>query len=92
MQAFGTNTLKSNHNSICTRIVFQILDIVVEKEASDAKRAKMEKYIDANCKELHLDNLDKSTLRYIAGASLHSVRNKLEKMSMNSIMSNKYKA
>ena len=72
-KAFGTNRLKSNHNSICTRIVFQILDIVAEKEASDAKRAKMEKYIDANCKELHLDNLDKSTLRYIAGASLHSV-------------------
>ena len=51
----------------------------------------MEKYIDENCKELSLDDLDKSTLRYITGAAIHSVRHKLEKMSINSVMNNRYK-
>ena len=91
-KAFGLQTLKSNQNAICTRIFFDVLEIVAEKEASNVKRQQMEKYIEENCKELSLDDSDKSTLRYIAGAANHAVHHKLEKMSMNSIMNNNYKA
>ena len=90
-KAFGMQKLKSNQNAICTRIFFDVLEIVAEKEASNVKRQQMDKYIE-NCKELSLDDLDKSTLRYIGGATIHAVRHKLEKMSMNSIMNNNYKA
>ena len=91
-KAFGMQSVKYNTNAICTRIFFDILNIVAEKEARNVKHLQMEKYINDNCKEMNLDDLDKSTLRYIAGAAIHAVRHKLEKMSVNSIMNNSYKA
>ena len=82
LKAFKTKTLHSNENAICTRIYFNLLEIIVEKEAKVVKQTKLDEILSAqNISHEHMDNLDKGTLRYIAGASIHHVREKLEKLT-----------
>ena len=88
LKAFKSKSLKSNENAICTRIYFNLLEIIVAKEATVIKQTKIDEMLNAeNTTELQLDSLDKSSLRYIAGACIHHVREKLEKLTMNSPMS-----
>ena len=42
--------------------------------------------------DYNMDSLDTSSLRYIAGACIHSVKNFLANLSLSQIMSNTYKA
>ena len=92
MDAFDCRQLKANHNAICTRVYFDLLQIISKQEATTLKLAKVEEYIASNCTTVNLDDLDKSTIRYIGGAAIHSVRQKLERMSMSSLMNKEYEA
>ena len=90
--AFQSTELKSDENTICTKIYFDMLELIASEEASQMRKDKLTKYFDENCTKLQLDHLDKSSLRYIAGACIHSVKNDLAKLSMNQVMNKKYEA
>ena len=92
LNAFHLTKLKSNENSICTRIYFNLLEIMAEKEATELKRLKLEKFLSENDPEVNLDSLDKSSLRYIAGATIHSLHDRLENLSMKQIMNDQYRS
>ena len=62
LNVFHLSKLKSNENSICTRIYFNILKILAEKEATDLKQLKLEKFLSENDPDIDLDSLDKSSL------------------------------
>ena len=92
LQAFRQKTLHSNHNAVCTRIYFNLLQLISEREAKEKQRVDLEKYLSENSVDLDLDALDKSSLRYIAGATIHSLRDKLENLSLKQVMNNAYKS
>ena len=92
LKAFQTPVLKRNENSICTRLTFDILQMIAEDEASKVKKDRLKEFLEKNDEEPNFDCLDLSTLRYIAGASIHAVMSKVKELSMNNIMNDKYKA
>ena len=89
--AFQTSKVRSNENAICTRIYFNLLETIAKQHAMEAKDIKLKKFSEQTC-DFNLDELDKSSLRYIAGAAIHSVRNHLEDLSMKQIMNDEYKS
>ena len=92
LNAFHLTKLKSNENSICTRIYFNILEIMAEKESTELKHLKLEKFLSEHDPEVNLDSLDKSSLQYIAGATIHSLRDRLENLCMKEIMNDQYRS
>ena len=90
--AFNRKTLHANENSICTRIYFNLLECIAKKEADKCKQSKLKAYQEAQALGINLDALDRSSLRYIAGASIHHVREKLEHLAMSQLMDGNYKA
>ena len=91
-QAFNSDTLRKEYNTICTRIYFNLLERCASKEANDIRKQRMENYIEQSMTNYNMDALDTSSLRYIAGACIHSVKNYLANLSLNQIMSHTYKA
>ena len=92
LKAFGITKLHSHENSLCTRLVFDLLNMIVKEEALKIKKMHMDQFLDQQKEGPNLDSLDLSTLRYIAGASIHSVITKVRQLSMKQIMNSKYKA
>ena len=92
LKAFKLKALRSHENAICTRIVFDILQMIAKDEAAKVKNIKLQNFLEEQDDNPNLDSLDLSTLRYIAGASIHSVMHKLKDLSLKQIMNNKYKA
>ena len=73
MEAFQLKKVTANANAICTRIYFDLLNIISAKEAKECQNSKLENYLAQLDDQSNLDALDKSSLRYIAGACIHSV-------------------
>ena len=92
MAAFGSSILKKNENSICTKIYFDILEMIASNEAHDVRQQKMNEFLHMLDREESMDNLHLSSLRDIAGACIHSVRNTLGKLATNQIMNKQYEA
>ena len=92
MQAFNQRKLHTNENAICTRIYFNLLEIISKREATEIKRTALENYLTDHVPDIDLDALDKSSLRYIAGAAIHSLRDKLEKLSLKQVMNKSYQS
>ena len=92
MKAFKQRTLHWNENAICTRIYFNLLQLISEREASDKRKKALDEYLSQESNELELDALDKSSLRYIAGATIHSLRDKLENLSLKQVMNDAYRS
>ena len=92
LTAFSTSTLNSDHNSICTRIYFDLLKIITKQLASAARTARIEEFLKSQPESGEMGYLDKSTLRYIAGAAVHSVVSNLKAVCTRQVMNNVYKA
>ena len=71
LKAFNRKKVHSNENAICTRVYFNLLEVIAHKEACDVKSAKLEKFLSQQPEMENFDSLDKSSLRYIAGATIH---------------------
>ena len=54
-------------------IYFNLLQLISEREASDKREKALDDYLSNESNSVELDALDKSSLRYIAGASIHSL-------------------
>ena len=85
MEAFQLKKVTANANAICTRIYFDILNLISSKEATLSEERKLESYLAGLEEEHDLDSLDKSSLRYIAGACIHSVRNIFRRIAMQNV-------
>ena len=92
MQAFQLKQVTANANAICTRIYFDLLNIVSAKEAKECQDSKLDNYLAQLHDEETLDSLDKSSLRYIAGACIHSVRNSFQRTAMQNVFKDHLKA
>ena len=92
LKAFNLTKLTSNVNAVCTRIYFDFLQIVSSKESSAIITAKLKDFMESQSSSIDLDNLDKSTLRYIGGACLHYVRNSMKKMAIENVYKNDLKS
>ena len=92
MEAFQLKKVTANANAICTRIYFDLLNMISAKEATEAKSSKLEHFIAEHDSDQNLDALDKSSLRYIAGACIHSVRNTFRRTAMQNVFKDHLKA
>ena len=81
----------SNTNAICTRIYFNILELIASDEAQKVMKDRMDSLLLENT-ESAMDDLDKSSLRYIAGACIHAVRHHFARMAMSKVFSDKYQS
>ena len=92
MKAFNATKIHTHENAICTRIFFNLLEIVSTKEATQLKEVRLQQFVEEGNCDTNLDALDKSSLRYIAGATIHAVRSKLQDLSLKQVMNAEYKA
>ena len=92
LAAFSTTTLNSDQNAICTRIYFDFLKIITKQLATESRSARVEEFLQQETESHEFTYLDKSTLRYIAGAAVHSVVSKLQAVCNRQVMNNAYKA
>ena len=92
LKAFNLTKLTSNVNAVCTIIYFDFLHIVSSKESSAIITDKLKEFMESQSSSMELDNLDKSTLRYVGGACLHYVRNSMKKMAIENVYKNELKA
>ena len=69
-----------------------MLQIISEREAIEKKQLNLDTYLSEHSPQLDLDALDKSSLRYIAGATIHSLHDKLESLSLKQVMNDTYRS
>ena len=90
--AFNTKELHRLHNFTATNLYFELLKLVTKEAADIRRKERVAEFIKDHCEKYTFSDLDKSTLRYIAGAAIHSVLNSLRKVASRQVMNNKYKA